>query len=114
LTSLRVIESAGFTEIILYFQRFTLILGVPTDAERWRFLADHELSVVWYDSGASISWREKWPEPGKIAAYRHLSRGKTLEEAVDVLIERYNRKHGISVGADPIQCVQLEVRGWVS
>src|SRR5437763_7286536 len=66
---------------------------MPSDAERFRFLADHELSVVWYDSGASISWREKWPEPGKTAGYVLLCRAKTLEEAIDSVIERWERKH---------------------
>jgi hypothetical protein len=87
---------------------------MPSDAERFRFLADHELSVVWYDSGASISWREKWPEPGKTAAYILLSRATTLEEAVDNVIARWELKHGVAAPIYVTTLVQLEVRGWVS
>ena len=43
--------------------------------------------------------------------------GKTLAEATDAAIERYNRKHGITAGERP-ESVRglhlLEVRGWVS
>ncbi|MGH7604186.1 MAG: hypothetical protein ACRENK_09350 [Gemmatimonadaceae bacterium] len=86
---------------------------MPTDAERWQFLAKHELCVTWYDNGASISWREKWPAPGRIAGYRHLARGRTLEEAINKVMARYQQKHGITVG-QPVELVMLEVRGWVS
>ena len=89
---------------------------MPTDAERWRFLEDHELCVTWYDGGPSLAWREKRPEPGKTAGYRHLARGRTLTEAIDSVIARWKRKYGVAEGNASVhtECVMLEVRGWVS
>jgi hypothetical protein len=91
---------------------------VPTDAERFRFLAEHKLSVVWYDDGASIHWRERWPEPGKAASYRNLSRARSLAEAVDIIIRKYLRKHrGLERQESDEHSLgvrMLEVRGWVS
>jgi hypothetical protein len=88
---------------------------MPSDAERWRFLEDHELCVTWYDGGPSLAWREKRPPPGKTAGYRHLARGRTLTEAIDSVIARWNRKHGVVAADAPVgECVMLEVRGWVS
>ena len=89
---------------------------MPSDAERWRFLEDNELCVTWYDGGASLSWREKRPPPGKTAGYRHLARARTLTAAIDSVIARWKRKHRRK-DADPApmsECVMLEVRGWVS
>jgi len=45
-----------------------------------------------------------------------ISKGKTLAEATDAAIERYNRKHGISTPDVPerIGVQWLQVRGWVS
>lgn len=88
---------------------------MPSDAERWRFLEDHELCVTWYDNGASLSWREKRPEPGKTAGYRHLARARTLTAAIDSVIERWKRKRGLIDESTPTtECVMLEVRGWIS
>lgn len=89
---------------------------MPSDAERWRFLEDHELCVTWYDGGASLSWREKRPEPGKTAGYRHLARARTLTAAIDSVIARWKQKHRMVDQTSPpsAECVMLEVRGWVS
>jgi len=92
------------------------LLGMPSDAERWRFLEENELCVTWYDNGASLAWREKRPPPGKTAGYRHLARARTLTEAIDSVIARWKRKHRIvdTDSAPTSECVMLEVRGWVS
>jgi hypothetical protein len=45
-----------------------------------------------------------------------ISKGKTLAEATDIAIARYNRKHGIDRKneVDVVGIRLLEVRGWVS
>lgn len=65
-----------------------------TNESRFRFLEEHQLSITWYDNGASISWREQKPAPGRTAGYRPVARARTLAEAVDQAIERWERKHG--------------------
>jgi hypothetical protein len=64
---------------------------MPTDAERFRFLAEHKLSVTWTNDGASIFWRGK-DEPGKPGVYFPVASARTLEEAVDAAIARWERK----------------------
>ena len=65
-----------------------------TDEQRFRFMEEHKLSVTWYDDGASIFWRGR-AEPGKPGAYFPVSRGRTLEEAIDTAIARWERQHGV-------------------
>lgn len=69
-------------------------MSARSDSDRFRFLEEHQLSITWYDGGPSITWREKYPEPGSAAGYRPIARAKTLTEAVDIAITRWEKKHG--------------------
>ena len=82
---------------------------MPTDAERWRFLADHKLTLHTDGGPYMVHWCST-AGPGQPPRFFPISNGATAEEAVDRAISRYNRKHGIS---QP-RVVELEVRGWVS
>lgn len=66
---------------------------MPSDSERFQFLAEHQLSITWNDGSASIFWRGK-ARPGEPGAYYPLATAKSLAAAVDSVIERYDRKHG--------------------
>jgi len=90
---------------------------MPTDAERWRFLVDHQLTLHTDggDYGCMIHWC-RTAGPGEPPKFYAVSNGNTAEEAIDRAIERYNRKHGVessSVFPEP-RVVELPVRGWVS
>ena len=89
--------------------------SMPSDAERLRFLEQFQLSVTWHDDVATIFWRGR-ASPGQPGGYHEISKGKTLAEATDAAIQRYNRKQGITTGKRPDSSgVQwLQVRGWVS
>ena len=70
---------------------------------------------AWDDEEWTLFFRDKsvaWLY-GKVCV---ISKGKTLAEATDAAIERYNRKHGISTPDVPerIGVQWLQVRGWVS
>jgi hypothetical protein len=67
---------------------------VPTDAERWRFVADHKLTLHTDGGDYLVHWcrTSGLGEPPK---FYPVSTGRTPEEAVDRAIEGYNRKHGI-------------------
>lgn len=68
---------------------------MPTDAERWRFLADHALTL--HTDGGDYGYLVHWCRtagPGQPPKFYPVSNGKTAEEAIDRAIERYNRKHG--------------------
>lgn len=71
-----------------------LCVTIRSDDSRFHFLAEHKLSITWYDGGPSLTWREERPQPGKAAGYLPISRGKSLEEAVDLAIDRWERQHG--------------------
>ena len=86
-----------------------------TDEERLRFIEKFQLSVTWHDDVATIFWRGR-ASPGQPGGYHEISKGKTLAEATDAAIERYNRKHGIDTVAHPESSRGvrwLQVRGWV-
>jgi hypothetical protein len=88
--------------------------SMPSDAERWRFLADHGLTL--HTDGGDYGYMVHWCRtagPGQPARFYPFSTGKTAEEAVDKAIERYNRKHGITISGVS-RLVHLEIRGWVS
>jgi hypothetical protein len=89
---------------------------MPTDAERWRFLADHKLTL--HTDGGEYGYMVHWCRtagPGEPPAFYPVSNGKTAEEAIDRAIERYNKKHGITAPAfSESRAVMLQVRGWVS
>lgn len=64
-----------------------------TNDERLRFLTRFRLSVTWSNDGASIYWRGQ-DSPGQPGGYHSLASAPTLEEAVDAIIDRWERKHG--------------------
>ena len=68
------------------------IAELPSNSERFRFLDEHQLSITWNDDAASIFWRGK-AQPGQPGAYYPLATAKTLAEAIDSVIARYNRKY---------------------
>lgn len=64
---------------------------MPSDADRFRILADLKLSITWYDDKVVVFWRGK-AEPGKAAGYLPVSEGPTLEYATDEAIRRHEEK----------------------
>jgi hypothetical protein len=57
---------------------------VPTDAERWRFLADHALTV--HTDGEDYGYMVHWCRTsglGEPPKFYPVSNGKTAEEAID-------------------------------
>lgn len=93
---------------------------MPTDAERWRFLADHQLTL--HTDGGDYGYMVHWCRtagPGEPPRFYPISNGRTPEEAIDRVIARYNRKHG-TANAKPAEASLrpgvrwLPVRGWVS
>jgi hypothetical protein len=92
---------------------------MPTDAERWRFLADHGLTL--HTDGGDYGYMIHWCRtagPGQPPKFFPVSNGKTAEKAIDRAMVRYYRKHGRPLAesptADGIGTAILEVRGWVS
>ncbi len=68
---------------------FPYIGEMPTDKERWRFLADHKLTLHTDGGPYMVHWcRTAGPwEPPK---FYPVSKGASAQEAID----RHNRKHG--------------------
>ncbi len=88
---------------------------MPSDEERFRFLAQFKLTTAWDDEEWTLFFRDK------SVAWFHgkgyvISKRKMLAEATDAAIGRYNRKHGFKTPEFPegtgVQWLQL--RGWVS
>ena len=90
--------------------------SLPTDAERFRFIAKFRLHVSFHDDHVTLMWQEKLQHWEASPPYYPVADGKTLEEATDAAIARYNRKHGLSPSADVVQpgVVRLPFRGTVS
>jgi hypothetical protein len=65
---------------------------MPTNEERFRFLAQFRLSVTWNNDSVSLMWRGT-DRPGHPGQYRPIANAPTLEEAVDVAIARWERKY---------------------
>ena len=87
-----------------------------SDEERLRVIEKFQLSVTLHDDLATIFWRGR-ASPGQPGGYHEISRGKTLAEATDAAIQRYNRKHGIATREHPESSNRvrwLQVRGWVA
>jgi hypothetical protein len=66
---------------------------MPTDAERWRFLADHGLTL--HTDGGFYGYMIHWCRtagPGEPPKFYPVSNGKTAEEAIDAAIARWERK----------------------
>ena len=89
---------------------------MPSDAERFRFLAKFRLHVAFHDDHVTLMWQKKVQHWEASPPYFEVASGKTLEEATDAAIARYNRKHGITerdtAGRSHVRW--LEVRGSVS
>lgn len=90
---------------------------MPTDAERWRFLADHKLTL--HTDGGDYGYMVHWCRtagPGEPPQFYPVSNGRTAEEAIDRAIERYNRKHRLAPSSASAESgvVRLRVQGWVS
>ncbi len=78
---------------------------MPSDAERWRFLADHALTL--HTDGGDYGYMVHWCRtagPVQPPTFYPVSNGKTAEEAIDRAIARYNRKHGILPSPEFVQC----------
>jgi hypothetical protein len=89
---------------------------MPSDADRFRFLAKFRLHVSFHSDHVTLMWQEKVQHWEASPPYFEVASGKTLAEATDAAIERYNRKHRIPApGVPERNGVQwLQVRGWVS
>jgi hypothetical protein len=89
---------------------------MPSDAERFRFLARFRLHVSFHADHVTVMWQEKVQHWEASPPYYPVASGKTLAEATDAAIERYNRKHGVTERdtAGPSRVRWLEVRGSVS
>jgi hypothetical protein len=91
---------------------------MPSDAERWRFLADHMLTL--HTDGGSNGFLIHWCRtagPGEPPKFYPVSSGRTADEAIDRAMARYYRKHPDqrpSAVSLPSGVVRLEVRGSVS
>jgi hypothetical protein len=68
---------------------------MPTDSERWRFLADNSLALGRSREGVSITHYKPGERPGASATFTPVSSGKTADEAIDAAIARWKRKHKI-------------------
>jgi hypothetical protein len=88
---------------------------MPSDAERFRFLAKFRLHVAFHADHVTLMWQERVLHWEASPPYYPVASGKTLEEATDTAIERWEKKHGVSrrVYNEP-QMTVLQVRGWVS
>jgi len=64
-----------------------------TDDERWRFLADHRLTLH-TDGGDYLMHWVRTGGPGEPPQFFPVSNGRTAEEAIDRAVERYYWKHG--------------------
>ena len=66
---------------------------MPTDAERWRFLADHALTL--HTDGGDYGYLVHWCRtagPGQPPKFYPVANGRTAEEAIDAAIARWERK----------------------
>jgi hypothetical protein len=90
-------------------------LGMPTDAERWRFVADHRLALHTDGGDYLVHWL-RTGGPGQPPAFYPVSSGLTPEEAVDKAIARYQRKHHVQTteSKEDSGMRTLTVRGWLS
>lgn len=66
---------------------------MPSDAERFRFLAKFRLHVAFHDDHVTLMWQKKVQHWEASPPYYPVASGKTLEDATDAAIARYNRKH---------------------
>jgi hypothetical protein len=86
---------------------------MPTDAERFQFIATFRLHVCFHDDHVTLMWQKKVQRWEASSPYYPVASGPTLEEATDAAIARYNRKHRLPSAATT-DVIVLPVRGWVS
>ena len=89
---------------------------MPTDAERFRFLEKFRLHVAFHDDHVTLMWQKKVQHWEASPPYFEVASGKTLKDAIDAAIARYNRKHRAAPSSDFVHSgvVRLTVRGTVS
>lgn len=68
---------------------------MPTDAERWRFVADHKLTLHTDGGNYLVHW-VRTGGPGEPPKFYPVSNGRSAEEAIDNAIARYKRKQGLT------------------
>jgi hypothetical protein len=92
------------------------LTDVPTDAERFQFIAKFRLHVSFHSDHVTLMWQEKVQHWEASPPYSPVASGPTLEDATDAAIARYNRKNGIATPGAPERAgVQwLRVPGCVS
>jgi hypothetical protein len=88
---------------------------MPTDAERFQFIARFRLHVAFHADHVTLMWQKRVEHWEASPPYYAVASGKTLEDATDAAIERYNRKHGLTPSSviPELGVVRLRVRGWV-
>jgi hypothetical protein len=69
-----------------------LLWSMPTDEERFLFIAEFKLSIGWSDDGATLFWTGK-PLPGQPGRLFVVAKGLTLDEATNAAIGRWEKKH---------------------
>jgi hypothetical protein len=87
---------------------------MPSDSERFRFLAKFRLHVTFPADHVTLMWQEKVQHWEASPPYYPVASGKTLEDATDAAIERWERKHHVTYSASTSDFVRLPFRGWVS
>lgn len=89
---------------------------MPSDADRWRFLADHGLTL--HTDGGDYGYMIHWCRtsgPGEPPKFYPISNGKTADEAIDKAMARWERKHQRpTTRHSTAGVIWLDVRGWVS
>jgi hypothetical protein len=86
---------------------------MPSDAERFQFIAKFRLHVSFHADHVTLMWQQKVQHWEASRPYFPVASGITLADATDAAIAHYNRKHGSSQVPTPEVAI-LEVRGWVS
>ena len=86
---------------------------MPSDAERFQFIARFRLHVSFHADYVTLMWQKRLEHWEASPPYYPVASGKTLEDATDAAIARYNRKHGVKPSVE-IGVVKLPLRGWVS
>lgn len=64
---------------------------MASDADRFRILADLQISITWYDKKVVLFWRGL-AKPGEAGRYLPVAEAATLEEATDEAIRRHEAK----------------------
>jgi len=88
---------------------------MPSDAERFRFIAKFRLHVSFHADHVTLMWQEKVQHWEASPPYYPVAEGKTLAEATDAAIERWEKKQGKRwIPEHSSGVVRLPLRGWVS